>query len=244
MKIFLTEQTDVGKVREINEDFLGNYYNRITDVNLYCVADGMGGYGFGNIASKIAVDSAIKDFALLQKKDFLPEKLILLMFENIQNRLRQYKNKNEISMFGTTFALVMCRYDFIICANIGDTRIYSFDRNGLICESYDHNFAHELLSTGQISEEQARKHPKRHVLTQALTGEDNKVDPYIKVLPMDLSKTYFIATDGLYGMVDDQFIASILSSFEPEQAAEQLLALAKKNGGVDNITFQIITFGR
>ncbi|OQY11617.1 MAG: hypothetical protein B6I31_04630 [Desulfobacteraceae bacterium 4572_19] len=244
MKIFLIEQTDVGKVREINEDFAGSWYNKAIDANLYCVADGMGGYGSGDIASKIAVDSVIKDFALLQKDNLLPEKLIPFMFENVQNRLRQYKNKNSLSMFGTTLALLIFRNDSIVCANIGDTRVYSFYQDKLVCESHDHNFAQELLCTGQISEEQAKKHPRRHVLTQALTGEDSKVDPFFTLLPLDCNKTYLIATDGLYGMVDDPFIASILSSFKPEEAAEKLLERAKENGGVDNITFQIITFQR
>lgn len=241
MKFSLTERTDKGKVRKGNEDCAGYKHNRWVDGYLFCVADGMGGYGHGEVASKVAVDSLLKDFDLLRKCDLEPVQLVSYMVENVNSRLRYHKQNAGIARYGTTIALLIFLDGRMILGNVGDTRIYSHGENGLEQLSYDHNFAQELLLSGEISEEQAGKHPKRNVLTRALTGEDKISTPYVRMVSCVPGTNFVIASDGLYRMVNEAFIDSALAGGVPEAAADRLLAKVYENRASDNITFQIIT---
>jgi protein phosphatase len=241
MKLLFNEYTDTGKKRSVNEDYCGKWHNRLIDGYVFCVADGMGGYGFGDAASKIAVYSVIKDFALLKKNDVSPRQLILNMFDNAQTRLKNYKVKKNIDLFGTTLSVMLFLNDITACANIGDTRIYSSKHSQLILESFDHNFVQELLHAGEITKEQAEHHPKKHMLTKALTGDsDSDVEPFIKISPYSPDTTYMIASDGLYRMLNEQEIMALLTNYGQNSSAENILQKVYDRGAIDNITFQVI----
>ena len=240
MKLLLHEYTDTGKVRVVNEDFCGKWHNQLIDGYVYCVADGMGGYGFGDIASKIAVYSVVKDFASIKKKEISPEKLILNMFNNVQTRLKNYKVKNSIDLFGTTLSVLLFINNNTACANIGDTRIYSLFQNQLVLETYDHSVVQELLHASVITKEQAENHPKKHMLTKALTGDSDEIDPFVKIRPYSPDTTFIIASDGLYRMLNDQEILSMLTFYEQNHSIESMLQKVYDRGAIDNLTFQII----
>jgi len=127
-----------------------------------------------------------------------------------------------------------------ICANVGDTRIYSLDTNSMVQESHDHTLVNQLLESGQITASEAKTHPNRHMLTLALTGERDHMEPYISIWPFDPVRTYLIASDGLYNMLSKAFIARTLLDNSPKEAAEILLSQTLENGATDNVTFQII----
>ncbi|MBN2808873.1 MAG: serine/threonine-protein phosphatase [Deltaproteobacteria bacterium] len=241
MNLSFTEKTAIGNKRKSNEDYYGNCYNKIIDAHLFCLADGMGGYEAGEHASRIAVESVIKDFSLLTQKDLDPEILVACFFENAQNRLRYYKVNNNISRFGTTLAVLIFFDHSTVCANLGDTRIYSFSENLLTQESYDHTEIEELIRCGIITRQEAAQHSRQHVLTGALTGENQTVTPHIKKLIDKPDCTFLIASDGLYRMVKDNIILQILTHSNIEEAGAELLQEALKSGGEDNITLQIIT---
>lgn len=241
MKLLLDEYTDTGKQRSVNEDYCGKWHNRFIGGYLFCVADGMGGYGFGDAASKIAVYSVVKDFALLKKKDIVLEELVLKMFHNVQSRLRQYRIKKQIDVYGTTLSVVIFLNNYLVCANIGDTRIYSSRENRLTLESFDHNFAQELLHAGEITIEEARYHPQKHVLTKALTGDDTvNVEPFINIQLYSSEKCYLIASDGLYRMLNETEICALISAYVHGRSAETVLHKVYDRGALDNITYQVI----
>ena len=240
MQFHLVEKTDTGKVRKRNEDFLGEHRNEKLDACLFCVADGMGGYGLGDIASKMVVECVLKEFAAISEINKPIRQWIIDLFNLAEDRLRVYREENDITRFGTTLAMVFFMKDQTVCTNVGDTRIYSLDADSMVQESHDHTLVNQLVESGQITEKEAHTHPNRHMLTLALTGERDHIDPYISIWPFDPVRTYLIASDGLYNMLNNAFIARTLLDNPQEDAAEKLLDYALENGATDNITFQII----
>lgn len=240
MRFHLVEKTDTGKVRQRNEDFLGKHRNELLDACLFCVADGMGGYGLGDVASKIVVDCVLKEFAETSEINIPVRQWITGLFNLAEDQLRVHRQQNDITRFGTTLAIVFFMKNKTVCANVGDTRIYSLDANSMIQESHDHTLVNQLMETGQITASEAQTHPNRHMLTLALTGERDHIEPHISVWPFDPVRTYLITSDGLYNMLNESFIARTLLDKLPKEAAEHLLNHALENGATDNVTFQII----
>lgn len=242
MKHVFVTCSDPGKVRPQNEDFAGHARNAVIDGELFCVADGMGGYGSGNLASRTVVESLLHEFHNLT--DFQanqPEQMTKTLFIKAHQALCTLKQKNNItSIFGTTLSALIILQSAIICANIGDTRIYCFDGQTLIQKSHDHTFVNGLLANNHITPEQARTHPKKNVLTQAITGEPGQIEVHVHADLPDRRNIYLICSDGLYNMVDEDFITTVLKQSSIFQARDYLLKQAYANGATDNITFQII----
>ena len=242
MKHTFIECSDQGKIRNQNEDSAGHAVNESIDAELFCVADGMGGYGAGDVASQSVVDSVIQEFMALEICESQSlDTLVSGFFSNAQQALCKTKSdRNITSMLGTTLAVLMIAQEQLVYANVGDSRIYSFDGTRLMQKSFDHTFVNDLLIKGIITEEQAKTHPKRHVLTQAITGENKKITPYVLVESVNNNHIYLICSDGLYNMVTDEFICNVLKRSSILKAENLLLKEAYANGARDNITFQII----
>ena len=239
--MLIDEYTDTGKKRDVNEDYCGKWHNNYIKGHIFCVADGMGGYGFGEMASKIAVHSILKDFAVLRNHVFSTRQLLISMFDNVQKRLNRYKVKKKIEIYGTTLAVLLVLGDSIACANLGDTRIYSLTHSDLDQVSFDHNFVQELLHAGEITPEQAEAHPKKHMLTRALTGDtENDSEPFITFSNHKPNILYLIATDGLYRMLEKNEIIELMQAGKESRSTESIIQKVYDRGAVDNITFQII----
>jgi protein phosphatase len=163
------------------------------------------------------------------------------LFHRAQDALYTLKRTQGITTsLGTTLSAVLFIQERVLCANIGDSRIYGFDGRSLILKSQDHTVVNELVASGSITPDQARNHPRRHVLTRAITGEATDTEPHVLDEALDTSTLYLICSDGLYSMVDDDTIAGVLKTSSIFEARELLLEKALENGGKDNITFQII----
>jgi protein phosphatase len=234
--------SDPGKVRKQNEDAAGHAVNKTIDAELFCVADGMGGYGSGDVASRTVVDAITREFMAVTSCELntLP-RMVAAFFAKSHDALRAAKISNNIpSIFGTTLAALVLFQGIAVCANVGDTRIYCFDGENLTQKTHDHTIVNDLLKKSLISMDEARVHPHKHVLTQALTGDEIPPEPFIQVDALNRDHLYLICSDGLYNMVDGDFIRSILKQSSIFQAKDALLKQAYTNGATDNITFQII----
>jgi len=106
MRFHLVEKTDTGKVRKRNEDSFGKHRNDLFDACLFCVADGMGGYGLGDVASKIVVECVLKEFAETSDINIPVRKWINRLFDTAEDQLGVYREENDITRFGTTLAIV------------------------------------------------------------------------------------------------------------------------------------------
>ncbi|MCH4890262.1 Stp1/IreP family PP2C-type Ser/Thr phosphatase [Acidaminobacter sp. JC074] len=225
--------TDVGKKRTNNQDAL----LVSLDLNLFAVADGMGGHLAGEVASQTTVDLLEKYF--LNLSDTLPQ---IWVEESIKeaNKRVYLKSLEEESYrgMGTTCSMVYFKDDMLHIGHVGDSRIYFIDED-IKQVSRDHTLVDNLLKAGEITKAEADNHPKRHVITRAI-GTDATVDvDYDKYDYKGLNKI-LICSDGLSEMVKDQEILSIVNTHDIESAVTELVKQANDNGGTDNISVILI----
>jgi serine/threonine protein phosphatase PrpC len=242
METLFVTCSDCGNVRQQNEDYAGHSINIDIDGELFCVADGMGGHGSGDLASQTVVESLLFEFsALADYTQDSYEKTTNDLFAKARHALKAVKQKNNINnIIGTTLSALVIIQDTVIYANIGDTLFYCFDGQHLIQKSHDHTIVNDLVSKNQITPEQARVHPQKNVLTHAITGDETEIEAYVQVEPLNKDHIYLICSDGLYNMADEEFICTVLKQSSIFQAQDFLLKQAYANGATDNLTFQII----
>lgn len=223
-----------GKIRDKNED---NYYVS-QELNFFMVADGMGGHAAGEIASDTAVSLAAEfDFELSD-----PIASLKKLINNINQEIITKSQSNpDYNGMGTTAAAALVKDQKLYYANLGDSRIYLFDRKNADLKkiSRDHSLVAELLREGKITEAEAFDHPRKNVVTQAL-GLDHDLDIDTGQFELEADNLILFCTDGLTDMIRKNRIAEILNAADNlDQLAEKLLAEALANGGSDNITFII-----
>jgi len=233
MNINLGHTSHSGIKRDHNEDTYGIDLNQ----GLFLVADGMGGHDHGEIASALA-----RDHILLSVKNKNPIKQAIL--DANQEIINNSTEKPGDLPMGTTIALMQINNNSYDCAWVGDSRIYKFSQNKLTPISSDHSYVQELVDQELITAIQARSHPHRNVVTQALGVTDNSEikisESNGKINPGD---KFLLCSDGLTEEVDDEKIAEIMNKpLSPKEIGDQLLIQALKNGGSDNITSIVIEF--
>ncbi len=219
-------RTDRGKVRELNEDSFG--YND----NLFVVADGMGGHQAGEVASAIAVETILK--ADLSENVITSLKRTLVAAN--QTIYRQAEQNKELNGMGTTVAVLYLENGLAYVTHIGDSRVYYLSNNSLKLLTSDHSLVNELVKTGEITVEEAKSHPQRNILTQALGSKDT-LDPEIIKIEVNKGDKFLICSDGLTGSVSELLIRDYMSQDEdPGTIVNQLINSANELGGADNIT--------
>jgi len=212
---------------------------------LMVLADGMGGYNGGEIASFL-VSSAVCDTwrsADITGNDY--ETLLLECIGNARDAIRRKAGENaDLTRMGSTIVLAVLEDSFVHIANVGDSRAYLITAGGKITRlSYDHSFVMEQVRKGIITEEEALCHPRRNVLTMSLSGDPEPIEPFTAKVPWKRGDCIMICSDGLWGCVPEKQIAGVISSLEPQEAAEQLIRIANMNLGPDNISVMIARNG-
>lgn len=139
---------------------------------------------------------------------------------------------------GTTVSAGFVLEDVLVYSNIGDSRIYKINK-GIEQLARDDSFVNYLIEIGDITEEEAKNHPKKNVLTKAL-GTTETLDVYVNTLKIEKDDIFLFCSDGLTNMISDEEIFKIVKENTPEVAKDVLLNLALENGGLDNITFILI----
>ena len=230
-------QTHIGLVRENNQDAME--YGTLSDTAQYAVVcDGMGGANGGNIASKIAVEvigSRIRDAYRENADPGSPELLLTsaMATANVGVFDRAQKDE-ELSGMGTTVvAVITCGHTAYI-SHVGDSRLYLY-RDGVLTQiTRDHSVVQELIESGQITEEEARSHPRKNYITRALGVVSEEYGEYDELELADGDRL-LLCTDGLTNEVLTDEIGNILS-LPAEEAAQTLVRSALDGGGMDNIT--------
>jgi len=236
----LVGRTNIGKKREVNED---NFFIYCSD-NLFCgcVADGMGGYERGEVASKMAVDIIEKSVKAADGKDMDYVELgeaIRHGFIDANYEIYRYAEDNGfLNNMGTTTTLAAVYQNKLITVHVGDCRVYRIG-DDISQVTKDHSYVQELLQRGDITEEEARVHPEKNKITRAVGYEPSlKVDVGITDYN---GEEILICSDGLSNMLTDVQILDIIKNAENiENAADKLISVANENGGNDNITAVII----
>lgn len=228
--------THIGKVREINEDAV------LETGNLFAVADGMGGHQAGEVASSLAL-TVIEEY-IEDNLGVIPgEKLVEKAMGAANARVhRKATGSAKFRDMGTTVTLLYREGDIAYIGHVGDSRAYLLRAGGLKQLTRDHSLVGKLVEDGEITEEEARQHPQRNIILQALgLAPQVEIDVVsVKIQPGDV---YMLATDGLSSLVEDPRIEEVLAAEpEPTTAAKRLVDLALEAGGTDNISVVIVGF--
>lgn len=235
-------KTDIGKVRELNED---SYYvpQEDDDLKLFIVADGMGGYNGGEIASSLAIKAAksyIETNFISTPKN--RESILELINNSMQyaNMVVYEKSKEDEALkgMGTTMEICFLYENKMYIGHIGDSRIYRIRKHIIRKLTNDHSYVETLVKDGKITKEEAKTHPKKNMLMKAL-GCTEYIEPDVFVRGFLKDDIILMSSDGLTNMVDEQEIFNIITN-NKENSSEMLIQRANDNGGYDNITALIV----
>lgn len=233
--------TDAGKVRSHNEDSVIVVRN-IEDDYLLAVADGMGGHRCGEVASSIAISYLGKHFQdtfrNMEKEDAI--EWIRDSVKEINSKIFNYAKENpESKGMGTTLVLAISTKDYVLFGNVGDSSGFAMKNNHLHKITYDHTLVNLLVTAGELTEEEAKEHPKRNVLMKAL-GANDPVEVDIFDCDVEVSDI-LLCSDGLTNMLDIESIERVLlSDYEVEDKVIRLMKKAMTRGGTDNISIAYV----
>lgn len=235
--------TDAGKVRSHNEDSVIITKNQSGDY-LMAVADGMGGHSAGEVASSITISHITKcfneSFCNMEKSkavNWLREMAI-----EINNLIFSHVEEHpESKGMGTTLVVALVTKEYILIGNIGDSSGFVVKDNKLHKVTYDHTLVNLLLKAGELTEEQAKDHPKKNVLMKAL-GANDPID--IDIFDCDMNaSSILLCSDGLTTMLDkDQIEKVLISESEIEDKVIKLIRKSNNRGGTDNISIAYMEF--
>ena len=231
-------KTDVGKAREMNQD-----YYRIpsseSDLQLYILADGMGGYNGGEIASRLAAETTKNYIQNNFKKIEHDKEAILKLVKDAMEYANmvvyeESKKDENLQGMGTTLDVCFIYNSKIYIGHVGDSRIYLIKKDIARKITKDHSYVQQLVEDKKITREEAEHHPKKNMLLKAL-GCTSYVEPDIRARNLEKDDILLMCSDGLTNMVEESKIYEVVRE-NKEKAPEILVNLANNAGGYDNIT--------
>ncbi|MDP4109487.1 MAG: Stp1/IreP family PP2C-type Ser/Thr phosphatase [Bacillota bacterium] len=233
--------SDRGIVRQENQDmFLVDAMHERNQA-VIAVCDGMGGARAGNVASEIAINTFSEEI-----KDSLKPSMTAGYMKNIAiaavhaANARVFEKSNEsdkLKGMGTTLVGAIFDEGKTVIVNVGDSRAYLADGAGSIVRiTKDHSVVEEMVQRGEITEEEARNHPHKNLITRAL-GADSSTKPDAYSLTLKTGQSLLLCSDGLTNMLSDsEILAELVNNPKPEKCCEKLISCANGRGGIDNIT--------
>jgi len=250
MKISVMAATDIGRVRDHNEDdyvALGGKESPPGVDALLVVADGMGGHAAGEVASKMTVDGIVQSLNDQREESSKLEGNAFGVFlgkvlEDVNQDVWQAAQEDDKRGMGTTCTLVAIRGDQLFLAHIGDSRAYLLRDGELHQVSKDHSWVEDAVDQGVITREQARTHPNRNVITRAI-GLDQQPQIDTSVMPLADGDLLLLCSDGLNSMIPDEDIHRILRESPTDAVCGDLIGAANDHGGHDNTTVVVALLG-
>ncbi len=234
--------TDIGRVRENNEDF----YIINDRLNLYAVADGMGGHSGGEFASKIAIQAIEENLVRIidPSREEKPNTNFLQILENAVRdasgvvRKKSYENKILRGM-GTTTTLTLLDHNKAYFAHVGDSRAYLFRDNNLQQLTEDHSLGYEQFKYGLITKEELKTFQYKNIITRSVgVQEDIAIDTFY--VDLRVNDLFLLCTDGLSNMIADDELIKIITNYQSYQTLKTLIETANAHGGDDNITLILV----
>lgn len=232
--------TDVGLVRKENQDAYLVKTETGTGQTICVVCDGMGGTAGGKLASRIAVETFTSELEKVLTADMGPQQLreassyaVSLANQAIREAAAQTE---EYQNMGTTLVSAVSYDGGMVVTNVGDSRAYHITESGISRVTKDHSLVERMVDRGDITAEEARRHPNRNLITRALGPDaDAQCDGYI--CPMAAGDYLLLCTDGLVDTVSDQeMLFEVLHGGDPAGCLDRLLDISKSRGASDNVT--------
>jgi len=236
--------SDVGRRRENNQDRLLLDAER----GVYAVADGMGGHAAGEVASRIAIEAlseAVERNHLGRNSDGPEEtarRLESAFLEGNRRICNSVVTRGEWRGMGTTIVALVALPGSVVVGHVGDSRAYRLRDGELQRLTQDHSWVSEQVRLGLLTDEEAKRHPMRNIITRALGNRDElEVDTAEE--PVQPGDVYLLCSDGLSSMLSDDEIQRVLNHYrnDPEKACRTLVDQANEHGGEDNITVVVFS---
>jgi protein phosphatase len=248
-KFAYVELTDVGRVREHNEDDIGSD----PDVGLWVLADGMGGYNAGEVASGIAVKTTLDLVTEACRREnrneiepgtgYMRQTISLRDAIMRANKIIHQTAQSQPQCEGMGTTLVACLFfdNRISIAHVGDSRLYRMRDNRFEQITMDHSLLQELVDRGYYSQEEAQRSTNRNYVTRAL-GVEPAVDVEVQEVEVRKGDYFLLCSDGLPDMVEDEDIHLTINTFNSsiDTVGEQLIKLTNDNGGRDNVSIIVL----
>ena len=231
--------TDVGMVRQVNQDYVFTTGKPLGILqNLFVVADGMGGHQAGDYASKCTVEVMIKEIAKSEGEDI--ERVLVKAIKSANREIIKEASSDEhLKGMGTTVVAATVKEQMLYFANVGDSRLYLI-RDDIRQITKDHSLVEEMVRSGKLKKEEARKHPNKNVITRAV-GVEREVNIDFFDLRVRKGDKILLCSDGLSNMLEDNEIREIVTSGgDVEERARKLITAANQNGGKDNISVVLV----
>ena len=234
--------TDTGLVRRENQDAYATAV--AADCTVAVVCDGMGGTNGGHAASSIAVDTLLHELqAVLKPAMGWPQinEAVLHAIDQANLAIRARAQEDEsLSHMGTTLVCAVCRDTEAEVFNVGDSRGYLLNETGIRQITRDHSVVENMVERGDITPAQARRHPRRNLITRAL-GPDERVEADSFRVPWQQGDFLLLCTDGLVNTVTDQeMLFEVMHESDLDGCLDRLMALAKAQGAPDNVTVVLL----
>lgn len=235
-------KSDIGKARDMNQDY---YYisSKQDEIQIFILADGMGGYKGGEVASCLATKTALSYIQSNFEKTIKEKEEILKLIKSSMeyaNMVVYEKSKEdkELEGMGTTLEVCLIYNNKAYIGHVGDSRVYRIRKEFIRKLTRDHSYVEKLVKDGTITEEEAMHHPKKNMLTKAL-GCTAFVDPDVTVKGFMKDDIILMCSDGLTNMVNEDEIYQLIKQ-DYKVATNKLIQKANENGGYDNITAILI----
>jgi len=248
MRFIAKGATDIGRLREANEDaFLIDEERR-----LYLVADGMGGHQGGGFASKKALELVLEELRGLENSQEATQPLpqaeertltqirLMRAFQRANQKLFEISlSQPQLRGMGTTLTGLQFDERYANIAHIGDSRAYLIREGKIQQLTEDHSWVQEQVKLGFLTEEEAQNHPLKNIITRSM-GHERDIEVDLGKVEYQPADKYLLCSDGLTNMLSDQEILEIIQSHPLEKAIEQLILRANEEGGYDNITVILV----
>jgi len=222
-------RSELGLHREGNEDAA------LLSPTLCAVADGLGGHAAGEVASRFAISALLN---LLKEKKITSAKISKQVREIDKGLALLIESEKNYGGMGTTLTAIILSSESLQVAHIGDSRAYLYRDGKLEQLTKDHTMIQEMIDRGELTSANAKEHPKRALLTQALMGQ-KKVQPDLLSIDVHEGDRLLLCSDGLSNVVNSMDMASALSQPSRESAVDTLIALTYAEGAPDNVTVLI-----
>lgn len=232
--------TDIGKERELNQDYVFTSEERIGNLpNVFIVADGMGGHNAGDYASHFTVDTIVEE--IRRSFEQSPVKILDNAIQEANEKLRERAALDvKLSGMGTTLVAATVMGQYLQVANVGDSRLYIINDKGIRQVTRDHSLVEEMVRMGGIDRETARTHLDKNIITRAI-GATEEIDVDFFQEELQSGDTVLLCSDGLTNMLSDDEIHEIVGrQCDIEGKARSLIQAANEHGGKDNIAVILI----
>lgn len=232
--------TDTGLVRKENQDAYAIDSQTASGHTVCVVCDGMGGTAGGKLASRIAVKTYLEEIKNVLQPDMSPEQLreASSFATALANKaIRQEAEKSEdCRNMGTTLVAAVSFSEGVVVSNVGDSRAYHITADGITQITKDHSLVESMVDRGDITAEEARRHPNKNLITRAL-GPDASAECDGYITPMKSGEYILLCTDGLVDTVTDQeMLFEVIYGDDQDTCLQRLLTISKSRGAADNVT--------